>query len=225
MAGSFPSAGPSPGRRRALALLAGAGAALLAGSGIARAALGPKDEAAVTRVQDYLNGIQTATARFEQIGPDGGLSRGRFYLKRPGRLRFEYEPPTPLLIVADGTWLIVYDKELKQVSRFPLFSTPLGVLVADRIDLGKGVKVTRVDRQAGILRLRVIDTDRPNEGWLGLAFSEPPLQLRQWHVKDAQGGLTNVALADLQTNVSVDPALFVFHETYSGQEQDHQGGR
>jgi outer membrane lipoprotein-sorting protein len=167
----------------------------------------------ITRVEDYFGAIKTLSARFVQIGPNGELASGKFYLRRPGRLRFEYDSPSPLLVVADGIWLVLHDKELEQVDRFPLFSTPISVLVAEQIDLrGDDVKVSRVERQPGILRLRLIDTDKPDEGWLSLAFSDPPITLRNWHVKDALGGITNVALDEMEVNIPLDPALFTFFD-------------
>lgn len=174
------------------------------------AALDAADLADVARVESYLNRLRSLSARFVQLGPGGELSRGRFYLRRPGRLRFEYEPPSPLLIVADGLWVVLYDRELEQVSRFPLAETPLAVLAADTVDLSNSITVTEVARQPGIMRVRVVDQERADEGWLSLTFSDPPLALRQWHVRDAQGGVTSVALQELQSNVDLDPELFVF---------------
>lgn len=196
-------------RRSLLRLTAGA-AFLPTMIGAAHAALSADDLTSIGKVEDYMNGITSLAASFVQIGPRGELSRGRFYMRRPGRLRFEYDPPVPLLIVADGLWLVLYDKELNQVTRLPLYETPLGVLVAENVNLSKDVEVTRVDRQAGLLRVQLIDRDRPDEGWLSLAFSDPPLELRQWHVQDAQGGITNVALSDMQIGTKLDPELFVF---------------
>jgi outer membrane lipoprotein-sorting protein len=199
------------GRRGLLRLAVGTALLPLVGTA-AQAALTPADQADIARIEEYMNGIRSLSADFVQIGPNGELSRGKFYLRRPGRLRFEYDPPVPLLIVADGLWLVVYDKELEQVTRLPLYETPLGVLAAEKVSLSEDVEVTRVDRQAGILRVQLIDRDRPDEGWLSLAFSEPPLELRQWHVRDAQGGVTNVALSDMRTGVKLDPKLFVFND-------------
>jgi len=176
----------------------------------AGAALNPADAADVTRVQDYLNQVRSLSARFVQLGPNGELARGRFYLRRPGRLRFEYDPPSPLLIVADGVWLVLYDRELNQVSRFPLSESPLAVLAADQVDLLAAFTVTAVQRQAGLLRVQVVDPERADDGWLSLTFSEPPLALRQWHIRDAQGGVTSIALEGLETNLPLDPELFVF---------------
>tara|TARA_R110002167_G_scaffold300039_1_gene504333 strand:+ start:1263 stop:1895 length:633 start_codon:yes stop_codon:yes gene_type:complete len=200
----------NPTTRRAVLGFAGAIAALsLLGAGAAQA-LDSEQQAEIARVEAYLNGIQSLSARFVQIGPNGELARGQLYMRRPGRLRFEYEPPTPILIVADGLWLVMQDKELGQVNRFPLYETPLGVLVAKTVDLSDGVEVRRVERQAGILRVTVIDSDRPDEGSLTIAFSDPPLLLRQWQVLDARGGVTHVALTDIRVNLPLKPELFTF---------------
>lgn len=173
-------------------------------------ALTREQQAEVDRIEAYLNGIQSLAARFVQIGPNGELARGDLYMRRPGRLRFEYDPPTPILIVADGLWLVMHDKELGQVNRFPLYETPLGVLVAKTVDLQDGVDVRRVEQRSGILRITVVDSDRPEEGSLTIAFSDQPLALRQWHVLDAQGGVTNVALDEVRINVPLKPELFTF---------------
>src|SRR5690606_33814476 len=116
----------------------------------ARATVAADDAAALEGVEDYLNSIETLQARFVQIGPQGQISEGDLYLRRPGRLRFEYEPPVPILIVADGTWLVLYDKELEQVQRYPVYETPLGVLVARKVDLNDpNIRITDVVRDAG----------------------------------------------------------------------------
>lgn len=172
----------------------------------------PEFASSISQVEQYLGGIKTLSAKFVQIGPKGELASGKFYMRRPGRLRFEYDPPSPLLVVADGIWLILHDRELEQVDRFPLFNTPISVLVAEKIDLREKIKVTRIERQRGILRMRLIDNNSPDEGWLSLAFSDPPMTLRNWHVKDAQGGVTNVALDDMRVNIPLDPELFVFDD-------------
>ena len=196
--------------RRAVLGVAGAFALLPLLRPAQAQALTAEQTADVHRVESYLNEISSLSARFVQIGPGGELARGQLYMRRPGRLRFEYEPPTPILIVADGLWLIMHDKELGQVNRFPLYETPPGVLVAKTVDLSDGVDVRQVERQAGILRVTVVDSDRPEEGSLTIAFTDPPLQLRQWHVLDAQGGVTNIALTDVRLNVPLKPELFTF---------------
>lgn len=204
-----------------MTLLRTIGAALLAVllSGPASAALSERDRADIARVADYLQDIKSLSARFVQIGPNGELANGTLYLRRPGRLRFEYNPPTPLLVVADGTWLVLHDTELDQVNRWPVASTPLGVLVADRIDLENEVEVVRVARRPGVLSLTIVDRDAPDEGAIELVFSEPALSLRQWHVRDAQGGITNVSLSETRLNVELPPTLFFFDHFRENPDQ------
>lgn len=194
-----------------LGLASAAPGAELAGAELAEAELGEADRADVARIAAYLNEVRSLQARFIQVGPNGELAQGDLYLRRPGRLRFEYDPPSPLLLVADGFWLILHDRELEQVSRWPVFDTPLGVLVADKVELdGERTRVTEVGRQAGVLTVTLIDRERPDEGSVTLVFSEPPLRLRQWRVVDAQGGVTHLSLQGIRLNPKLDPELFFF---------------
>lgn len=178
----------------------------------AAAPLSERDRADVVRVEAYLNATRTMNGRFLQIGPDGGASEGRFWLSRPGRLRFEYDPPVPVLIVADGIFLIFHDKELGQTDRLPLGSSPIGILVRDEVTLSGGLTVDAVERQAGLLRVSVYDTLRPREGRITLTLSDTgaTLALRQWHVIDAQGQATTVSLSDVAVNQPLSRQLFVF---------------
>jgi len=157
-----------------------------------------------------LNSIKTLSARFLQVDSAGNVTHGQLYMRRPGRLRFEYDAPSPLLLVADGVWLILHDKELDQVNRFPLYETPLGVLVDDPVNLREKVEVVEVEESAGVLRLKVIDRELPDEGWMGITFTEPPLLLRQWRIKDTQGGITALSLTDIRANRKLDAELFTF---------------
>ena len=167
---------------------------------------------AVIQVESYLNSIKTLSARFLQVDSDGNVTNGRFYLRRPGRLRFEYDDPSPLLIVADGIWLILHDRELGQVSRYPLFETPLGALVDEPVNLREKVEVVRVEQGLGVLRIMVVDRANPDEGWIDITFTEPPLILRQWKVRDAQGGTIELSLTDIRVNQKLDPNLFFFED-------------
>lgn len=196
--------------RRLLFALLIAGA--MAAPGDASAELNGDDRAHLARVVAYLNAARSMSADFIQIGPNGELSKGRMFLSRPGRLRFEYAPPSPLLLVADGFWLTLLDKELEQAHRWPVSDTPLGILVADRIAIGDRATATAVERRGGVLRVTFVDSERPDEGNLTLVFSEPPLLLRNWEVLDAQGGVTNVSLQNIRTNVVLKPELFTYEE-------------
>ncbi len=172
--------------------------------------LAEQDRADLARVEILLNDIRTLHARFVQIAEGGGVQEGEFFLERPGRLRFQYAPPSPILIVGTGKTLIFYDAELGQVSRLPIDRTPLGFLSADQFSFGGSIKVDGIFREPGLLSIALRDEDRPGEGTLTIIFSDKPLALRQWQVRDAQGRLTTVALTDIQTNIALDPELFKF---------------
>lgn len=186
---------------------------LLALPQVALAGLSEQDLGDIKQVEQYLGKLSTLQARFVQTGPNGELAEGELYLRRPGRLRFEYAPPAPQLVVADGTWLVLHDRELQHYERLPLYETPLGVLLAEKIDLKDKVEVIQVERVPGQLRLQMVDRQRPREGSLTLVFETPSLALRQWHVRDAQGAVTTVSLFDTQLGGSFKPELFVFRET------------
>ncbi len=166
----------------------------------------------IDRIEAYLTSLRTLSARFLQVDSEGNVTQGQLYMSRPGRLRFEYDAPSPLLIVADGIWLVLHDKELNQVNRFPLYETPLGVLVDEPVDLRKKVEVVEVEEGVGVLRIRIVDRELPEEGWIGITFTEPPLLLRQWKIKDAQGGTTAISLTDIRVNRKLKPELFHFSD-------------
>jgi len=174
------------------------------------APLTEQDKADVARVETYLNGFRTLSGRFLQVGPDGLSSEGKVWLSRPGRMRFEYDPPVPILVVGDGTFVIFHDKELGQVDRIPLGATPLAFILRDEVKLSGGLSVDSVERQRGVLRLTLFDTARPKEGKLILTFSDGPLTLRQWQIVDAQGKTTNINLNDVALNETFPGRLFVF---------------
>ena len=168
------------------------------------------DTAVLDRLSAYLAEIQTLKARFTQIDSNGGLAEGTLYLRRPGRLRFEYDPPVPLLIVADGVWLSLYDTEINHVDRLPLWQTPISVLVDDEVDLAGDDRlvVERTEVEPGAIRVTLSDPLEPEQGRLVLVFQDGPLALRRWEVLDAIGGRTTVALFEVETGLSLSPALF-----------------
>ncbi len=174
------------------------------------AALSDQDRADLGRVEGYLNGLRTATATFLQVSDNGGVARGKFYLSRPGKMRFEYEPPTPVLMVSTGGSLVYYDSLLKQTSYLPLDSTPLGLLLRDNLKFGGEVTITKLERGPGTIRLTLVQTKDPDQGVLILTFSDRPLALKQWTVIDQQHKATTVTLMELQTDMKLDPKLFQF---------------
>jgi outer membrane lipoprotein-sorting protein len=178
-----------------------------------RAALSEADKVEVERAEAYLNGITTLKARFLQVSPNGTSVEGDAYLSRPGKLRLQYDPPSPLLVVADGSFLIVFDQQLGEPSWLPLNSTPAGVLVRANVKLNGGdVAVTRVSRLPGAIRVSLVQADEPGAGEITLVFSDRPYQLRQWQVKDAQNQITTVSLFEAQSGLSLDSKLFEFKD-------------
>ena len=201
-------------QRLGLALVLALGFAALP----AQAELSEQDLANVARVEAYFNAITTLSAQFSQIAPDGQVAEGDFYLRRPGRLRFEYAPPVPLLIVADGFRLILYDYELGQVNAWPVAATPLGPLVARTVDFINSGHAQAVETEPGILRLTLVDPDRPDDGSITLVFRDDPLELRYWEVTDPQGLVTVVVLTGMRIDPDLEPELFVFKDPVAGEE-------
>ncbi|MCA1907105.1 MAG: outer membrane lipoprotein carrier protein LolA [Magnetospirillum sp.] len=193
-----------------MALLALASAAQAASP---RKPLSDQDKADIARAEAYMNGITTLKARFQQYAPNGNIAEGTAYFWRPGRMRLQYDPPSPLLVVADGSFLIVHDRELGEPSYIPLDSTPAGVLVRENVQLnGKDLAVTKVTRAPGVLSISLVESGDPGQGELTLVFSDSPFQLRQWRVLDAQGNMTTVSLYEAQNGVSLDRSLFEFKD-------------
>ena len=186
----------------------------------ARAELTEQDLADLSRVEAYLNGISTLSARFLQLGPGDQEAQGHFFLRRPGRLRFEYAPPIPILIVADGFRLVFHDQELGQVSAWPVQATPLGPLVARTVDLTSSGRAQAVNRSAASLRVTLIDPDNPDRGSLVLVFQDRPLELKQWQGTDSQGLITVVSLSNLRIGLTLQPELFIFNDPEEPEEEN-----
>ena len=194
--------------------LSGAVAALMipALPALAPAQMSGVDARDLARISNYLNGVKTLEGNFVQIGHDGELSEGLFYLRRPGRIRFEYRPPNPTLVVADGVWVGVYDTQLNTLDRIPLKSTPLHILLRKKVNLAKEGTIQSIERAPGLMRVKAIDPDEPDQGSITMVFAENPLELRQWIVVDPQGLTTTVALSDMRSNVKLDPNLFFIED-------------
>jgi outer membrane lipoprotein-sorting protein len=194
--------------------LLGAVAALMipALPALAPAQMSGADARDLARISNYLNGVKTLEGNFVQIGHDGELSEGLFYLRRPGRIRFEYRPPNPTLVVADGVWVGVYDTQLNTLDRIPLRSTPLHILLRKKVNLAKEGTIQSIVRAPGLMRVKAIDPDEPDQGSITMVFAENPLELRQWIVVDPQGLTTTVALSDMRSNVKLDPNLFFIED-------------
>lgn len=163
----------------------------------------------LARISAYLNALTTAEGDFVQIAPDGSVSDGRFFISRPGRIRFEYTPPNPTVVVSDGVWVVVFD--LRDCSRqtAPLGETPLDIFLKERVNLRQEGAVTGIESAGGQLRVTAVDPDAPEEGSITMVFSENPLELRQWIVLDAEGQATTVALSAVRRGVDISVAKFL----------------
>ena len=175
-------------------------------------------KAEAARVSNYLSSLQTLEGNFVQVGPDGTKTKGDFFIQKPGKVRFEYDPPTPIDIIADGSSLAVRDTKLATQDIYPLSQTPLRYLLSDRIDLLKDTNVVNVTADDVFVSVTIeekqalIGTSR-----LMLMVGAKDGQLKQWTVTDPQGYDTTVAVYNLDTSKKVDPSLFkIDFTTYPG---------
>ncbi len=172
----------------------------------ARADLTPQEQADVTRINDYLNGIENITGRFLQINPDGVLSQGAFYMARPGRARFDYDEEE-LIVVARGQRLLIKEGSFV-TNQLPLDGTPLKVLLGRDVDLAEDAEIIGVDSRAGTITATIRDPEAPELGQVTLIFAAPEMELQRWIVTDAQGLRTTVSLSDVGYPERIDPGLF-----------------
>ncbi len=205
--------------RRLAALAAGLLIAALPGA-VAEPTLGARDKADIARVEAYLNTIRTLRADFIQTASSGAFAEGRFYLRRPGRLRFDYSPAGTLQMFADGFSLIYVDHELEQITHVPLSATPAGVLIDDNVKLSGKLRVTRIDRGPATLRVHLVRSEEADTGTLVLTLSDRPLALRQWTVIDAKGIATRVTLVNAEFNIAIDESVFVFETPDWAEEKN-----
>jgi outer membrane lipoprotein-sorting protein len=202
--------------RRGLASLTLAAGALatLGPARPAAAALPPAQQEIVRRVEAYFNGIATLAADFQQTAPDGGLSTGKLYIDRGrGTMRFDYDPPSKILLVAPGDWrLIFYDGSIKQVNVIPLAETPLGFVLDKEVRFGDEVAVQGARDRGEEIDLALVRTDEPDQGRVVLTLAKRPMELRRWAVTDPQGLTTTIVLNDVQTGIPLDRDLFVWRD-------------
>jgi outer membrane lipoprotein-sorting protein len=171
-----------------------------------------KQRAVLDRISMYLSSVQTMVGNFVQVGPDGSRTEGDFYIQKPGKVRFEYNPPSPIDIVADGSSVVVRDRNLATQDLYPLSQTPLRYLLADRIDLLRDTDVISVSSDDTFVTVvieekqLVVGTSR-----LMMMFDAKDLALKQWTVTDPQGLDTTVAVFNLDAAKKPDPNLFVIN--------------
>ncbi|MGB8617762.1 MAG: outer membrane lipoprotein carrier protein LolA [Pseudolabrys sp.] len=171
--------------------------------------LSAEQRAIVDRVNGYLSGVQALSGKFIQVGPDGARTQGDFVISKPGRVRFEYDDPSPIELIADGSSVVVRDRRLATQDVYPLSQTPLRFLLADRVDLSKDTHLVAV--YADDVFVTVVAEEKSGivgTSRLMIMFSTKDMQLKQWTVTDPQGYDTTVAVYNLDTSKRPDPAMF-----------------
>lgn len=200
------------------------GAVLFASSAMAQTTAFVPDTAEqslINQIEAYLNNQTSITANFLQVAADGSTRTGKAWLQRPGKMRFQYDPPDPQLLVAGFGLLVYRDPDLDQTTNIPLGSTPLGILLAKHVDLSAGVTVTNIQQNPGEDSITLIRTGKAAEGSLTLVFGTDPLELRQWVVDDAQGRETRVSLYDIAAAGPFPDSLFEYN---TGSSPIQSGG-
>lgn len=172
------------------------------------AGLTSTDKQLVKEISAYFNKITTLKGRFDQQNDDGTVSSGTFYMQRPGRMRFEYDDPNPLTLLADGFFVMLNDRELESVDRYPLRETPLYLILKKDVDLLDDAEIVDVQRQGEMVAITAREDDGVAEGDLTLVFVGPRLELRHWIVTDVQGSQTLVSLRNVVLGEPLDPELF-----------------
>ena len=166
----------------------------------------------LNRASTALAKVKTASGTFEQLSPDYSESTGRFALSRPGKVRFEYDDPSPLLVVSDGTTVGLQDSELETTDRVPLGTTPLALLLDDDIDFATEADVLDVTNRNGRVEITLRDKSGEMDGTLTLVMQESDMSLTGWHTLDSGGNLTQVQLTDVSYGQRLNPRLFVLKD-------------
>jgi outer membrane lipoprotein-sorting protein len=196
--------------RGARVALSALGFGLLVSGGAALAMpLSPEETSKVEEISTYFNSFKTLKGEFTQVSPQGRVSAGVFFLSKPGRLRFEYAPPNPFLVVSDGSWVVIENRKQKTTDQYPLAATPLKLLLAEDIDLLEQAEIKSVETNEGVSTIAVEDRNKLIPGRLVLVFDNNRKELSQWIVEDARGKRTTISLANLETGGDPDPSLFV----------------
>jgi outer membrane lipoprotein-sorting protein len=164
--------------------------------------------AVVKKLGDYFNSLTTMKGEFTQVSPKGNVSAGVFYISKPGKMRFEYAPPNPFIIVSDGRWVTVKNNAKNKADQYPLSATPLNLMLAKQVDLLKEAKILSVEEKSGVFWVTLESKDSLVPGQLVLVYDPQNSALQQWIVVDGQGRKTTVNIAKIEPGVEPDPKLF-----------------
>jgi outer membrane lipoprotein-sorting protein len=182
---------------------------LAIGMGIAAVLPASADQLSLNAISGYLNEMKTAKGDFTQINEDGSISTGTIYIKRPGKVRFEYNAPDSGIVIAGSNTVVIYDKKSNQPAEtYPLSKTPLSIILAANVNLGQARMVTGHSYDGTATTVRAQDPEHPEYGNIELKFTENPIELRQWIINDGNGSRTTVVLGDLQKGGNLSNSLF-----------------
>ncbi len=177
--------------------------------GLTPATMTEQQKSVVIQINEYLNKLTDLNGRFLQVNPDDGKQKGKFYIKRPGRIRFDYAPPSLQVIISDGDYLSIEDRDIDTVDRYPLENTPFRILLAKDVNILRDAiikTVTETDEQTSIT---MIDRKGKAIGQIELFFNkDPEFELREWKVTDSSGQITRVILSHLDYEKKIDGKLF-----------------
>jgi outer membrane lipoprotein-sorting protein len=201
-------------------------AALSAAVVLVFAAGSQAQQAGTQEVERYINSIRTAQARFVQSNPNGSAVQGTLYVSRPGRMRFEYDAPSQLKVVADGTQVTLWDPATRDFGQWPIGWTAASFLVKEPFQLSGDITVQSSQRTAdGLLALTMVQTRKPQEGKIIVRVSENPMQLRGWTIIDNRGNKVDVTLTGLRTGIQLAGSLFKYDGPDAGQIMRGGGNR
>lgn len=166
---------------------------------------------ALENIESYLNNIKTLRAKFSQFTEDGKIVNGKIYLSKPGKIRFEYEKPSPILIIGTKGWIIYENKSINQISEYPTKQTPLAFLLEKEFKFdANDIKINRLDVEEGYIEINLLHKRTFNKSTLTIVFENNPIKLRKWKIVDSQGKPISISLFNIEKNISIDESLFIF---------------
>ena len=175
----------------------------------------------LTRIEGYLNNLTSMRSRFLQINDDGSSAEGLFLLNRPGKMRMEYDPPVPFLLLATGNFFVYVDLELEEVSYLPLSKAIIWPILKEKVSLrDPSITIDRIDLKNGVLRIALRKTDDIDQGVIDLIFNPNPLFLKQWLITDSQLRTTMITLLNPISGVFLEDDLFHFHPPWKSKNQE-----
>lgn len=177
----------------------------------------------LARLDAALNSISNFEGTFYQHNPDGTTDSGKIYVSRPGKMRFEFADPNPMLVVSDGVTLVQHDKLLETTDRVPLSATPLNFFLKENVQLERDTEVIGLLKDPNVIRVTSRDGSGEMDGALTMIFDTQTLAFKAWMIEDVMGGMTVVELTDLAYNGNIDPRLYVFRD--DGDRRDRGNRR